>query len=219
MKWFKKLIMPPPPPNNIPIQSQATLSSDFKVTNTAQTTNTWLESFNYDYEFLLRYARLLSLLPTNTKKFPPVRSILDLGCGMQYLKEVIKHDFKFKNAKYLGVDLYAHKSDTLLCDFNQKEFPKLTKDYDLIVCAGLFEYIVDLEFLIERICELEPHYILCSYNFLDFTQKHNPIWVKLHTQEELFSFFFKRNYKLLTYESDESKETLITGYFLFYKNL
>lgn len=169
---------------------------------------------------MLRYAKLLNLLPTNTKKFPPVRSILDLGCGMQYLKEVIKHDFKFKNAKYLGVDLYAHKDDTLVCDFNKKEFPKLTKDYDLIVCAGLFEYIVDLEFLIERICELEPHYILCSYNFSEFNLSHNKIWVeKLHTQRELFEFFFKRNYRLFSYVSDENKENLRTGYFLFYKNL
>ena len=201
MKWFKKKSLNTPPHSQL------------------ENSNTWLESFNYDYEFLLRYVRLLSLLPTNTKKFPPVRSILDLGCGMQYLKEVIKHDFKFKNAKYLGVDLYAHKEDTLLCDFNKKEFPKLTKDYDLIVCAGLFEYIVDLDFLIERICELEPRYILCSYNFLDFTLKHNPIWVdKLHTQEELFSFFFKRNYKLFSYESNENLTKNTAGYFLFYKN-
>lgn len=199
MKWFKKKSTTPPPKKLDKI------------------TNTWLENFTYDFEFLLRYEKLLNLLPTNLNKFPRVDSILDLGCGMQYLREVMKHDFRFKNVQYLGVDLYAHKNDTIICDFNQKEFPKLSKDYRCVVCAGLFEYIVDLEFLIEKICALEPCYVLCSYNFKDFNLNHNPIWVKkLHTQEELFGFFMKRNFKLLSYKSDENKEKLTTGYFLFF---
>lgn len=179
--------------------------------------NTWLESFEYDKSFKERYEKLLNLLPRNYALYKKVESVLDLGCGVQYLREVIESKDEFKGCVYSGVDLYAHKSDNIICDFNKKQLPALPHShYDLIVCAGLLEYIYDMKFFIDYVAKFRANYILCSYNFGNLTDYRNEIWTpKLYTQGELFTLFFKHKYSLLYYHSDMINESAETGYFLF----
>lgn len=173
--------------------------------------NTWKSSFNYDVEFKQRSQILLDLLSQEEKK--NLRSVLDLGCGIQYFKDVLRENGLAPI--YCGVDLYPHKEDNILCDFNKGEFPNFSKQgFDLIVCAGLFEYIVDLQGLVNKICALSPNHILCSYNF-DGISLQNSIWVNRLDQKSLFNLFFLNDYYLNDYKTHRRNNP--TGYFLFCK--
>lgn len=173
----------------------------------------WKRDFKYDLEFKQRAQILLDLLSPEARE--SLESVLDLGCGVQYFREVLRENHL--NPSYVGVDLYPHQEDNILCDFNQGEFPYFSKDsFTLIVCAGLFEYIWDLPKFIKRICSLSPKLILCSYNFINASEIDNEIWVRNRlTQEELFNVFLQNNYCLNIYKTH--KRNLPTGYFCFCK--
>lgn len=175
--------------------------------------NTWKYDFKYDLEFKQRAQILFDLLSKEARN--RLKSVLDLGCGIQYFREVLVENSL--NLNYYGVDLYPHKPDNILCDFNQDNFPNFVQDsFDLVVCAGLFEYIFDLPRLIKRICALSPQFILCSYNFDNTSGVDNEIWVKNRLKQgELFDLFLQNHYCLNTYKTH--KRSLPTGYFLFYK--
>lgn len=175
--------------------------------------NLWKRDFKYDLEFKQRAQILLDLLSPEARE--SLESVLDLGCGVQYFREVLRENHL--NPSYVGVDLYPHQEDNILCDFNQGEFPYFSKDsFTLIVCAGLFEYIWDLPKFIKRICSLSPKLILCSYNFINASEIDNEIWVRNRlTQEELFNVFLQNNYCLNVYKTH--KRNLPTGYFCFCK--
>lgn len=130
--------------------------------------NKWLEEYAYSEKFKKRYGRLINLLEDENYD-----SVLDLGCGVQYLRDIIP-DVVY----YTGVDLYQHKQDTLICDFNKGEFAKELDKYDLVVTAGLLEYIYELNKLIENIGLATGKYYLCSYHFKEFTPKVQDIWVE-----------------------------------------
>ncbi|WP_194145408.1 methyltransferase domain-containing protein [Helicobacter sp. MIT 05-5294] len=172
----------------------------------------WRADFQYDLEFKQRAQILLDLLSPTAKK--SLKSVLDLGCGVQYFREVLEENGL--KLKYCGVDLYPHKSDNILCDFNANEFPQFRKNaFDCVVCAGLFEYILDLSCFVGKICTLEPKYILCSYNFANISPQ-NKIWVeKRLNQQELLGLFFGYGYGLNLYKTH--KRANPTGYFCFCK--
>lgn len=180
--------------------------------------NTWKEDFEYSLEFVERYRILLKLLP-QAKKYKKVESVLDIGCGKQFLRDVLNEQH-IPIQKYIGVDLYQHKKDTIICDLNNESLPNMG-NFDLVVCAGVLEYIYDVKGLLKQIFGLEPFYFLCSYNFSNLNRTHNPIWVKnMMTQKEILDYCIEAGYNLFAYESDENKETLQTGYFLFtHKNV
>lgn len=193
------------------IESQNTDSKLCGGQNRELVENTWKEDFAYDLEFKQRAQILLDLLSKEARK--SLKSVLDLGCGIQYFKEVLAENGL--NPDYCGVDLYPQKPDNILCDFNQGEFPIFSQNqFDLIVCAGVFEYIHDLPSFVSKICALQPKYILCSYNFVN-VGGDNKIWVKRLKQEELFDLFLQQDYCLNTYKTH--KRSLPTGYFLFCK--
>lgn len=85
--------------------------------------NLWKEDFKYDLEFKQRAQILLDLLSPEAKE--SLESVLDLGCGVQYFREVLKENHL--NPSYVGVDLYPHQEDNILCDFNHGEFPIFLK--------------------------------------------------------------------------------------------
>ena len=58
--------------------------------------NTWKSNFNYIDLYEYRINNMISLLNLNN-----ITSVMDLGCGMQTLKNKIP-----KSIKYIGVDLY-----------------------------------------------------------------------------------------------------------------
>lgn len=89
------------------------------------------------------------------------KSILDIGCGEEYLKKLID----IKKVRYIPCDYVRRSDDTVVCDLNRYEFPKVSAD--VIFISGCIEYIQDPEWLIGQ-CTAVGRKILISYAPLEF---------------------------------------------------
>jgi hypothetical protein len=190
------------------IKKLESISVETNTEKSIEQPNTWQGTFEYNPDMKLRYENMLKLLPPNHS----YDSVLDLGCGVQYLKEFVG------GVAYAGVDLHKHKEDNIVCDFNKKEF--VQNKADLVVAAGVFEYIYDLKWFINHVCEASNKYVLCSYNFKEFTGAFNTIWVNSLTQTEMFGMFFQNDFKLVAYAPDPINPIPnTTGYFCFERKI
>lgn len=86
-----------------------------------------------------------------------IKSILDLGAGNMSLKKYIS-----KNINYYPVDYCRRDDDTILCNFNRKEFPE--QKADAVFISGLLEYISDYSWFVKEICNCGAKEIILSYN-------------------------------------------------------
>ena len=146
--------------------------------------NTWEKNYEYKNEFEYRIDNMISLLNLNN-----ITSVMDLGCGMQTLKNKIP-----KSIKYIGVDLYKHVDSTIQIDFNKGEF--YNENVDIIFCSGIFEYIYNLESFIENITK-NTNIIIGSYNFIEDAQIRPDIWVNSYNINDFINLWNNFNYKLL----------------------
>lgn len=78
------------------------------------------------------------------KLIPREASILDLGGGWGYLHELLP------NNRYQSLDQEPWTNLTTKADFNKSEFPNVGV-FDIIVCAGILEYIDELEKFLKAI--------------------------------------------------------------------
>lgn len=145
--------------------------------------NTWDESHAYSYEDRSRFLGKLV-------DFSQITSLLDLGCGEQTF---LKENKIPKNVKYTGVDLYKHCKTTIVKDFNKHE--KIGLKTDIAICAGVFEYIYDLPFLIDDICK-NSKAVIATYWFAENLKKRPKIWVNAYNKKELYKLFEKNGFKL-----------------------
>ena len=93
-----------------------------------------------------------------------IESILDLGAGNMSLKKYIS-----KNISYYPVDYRRRDKDTILCNFNRKEFPE--QKADAVFISGLLEYISDYSWFIEAVCNCGAKEIILSYNVRNCHEK------------------------------------------------
>jgi len=116
-----------------------------------------------------------------------ISSIYDLGCGKQSLREY----FEQKNIKYIPVDKYSRSKDTIVVDFNKKEFPK--KKVDCCLLLGVFEYIKGLQSFIDLIEKKTQKIIICSFCFLANKKTREATgWINHIYDEEVFLRKFKK---------------------------
>ncbi len=99
----------------------------------------WQDREHFDEDWKNRIALMASL-------FGKEKSVLDLGCGMQWLK-----DFCPSGMQYYPVDYTNRSDDTIICDFNRYEFPHIHADIAFI--SGVMEYIVDYRWFVESIAK------------------------------------------------------------------
>jgi len=173
---------------------------------------TWSENFTYNPDMITRASNMLSLLDG-----AEYGSILDLGCGIQYLREVIPD-----NVRYIGVDQYQHKKDTIICDFNKKQFPQVINGEevhsDIVFIAGLLEYLKYKKWLLKEACKASDKYILLSYNFKEFVNIPANIWLPLSSQKEILNVMFDNSFRLSKLIKDPlSGKVNVTLYMLFEK--
>lgn len=139
--------------------------------------NKWQENFEYNEDMVQRLKNMLCLVDMNE-----IKSVADLGCGPQYLRDLLNSSGW--SGEYVGLDLYKHKESTIVCDFNKNEFP-LQEKYDLIIIAGLLEYIDNIEYFFNKVKTVAGKYILFSYIFYELAKKSSNIWMPLASQKAL----------------------------------
>ena len=74
-----------------------------------------------------------------------VKSVMDLGAGAMSLQKYIP-----AQVEYYPVDYCKRAENTIVCDFEDEQFPE--KQVDCIVASGMLEYIANLEWFVEQIC-------------------------------------------------------------------
>lgn len=86
-----------------------------------------------------------------------IKSVIDLGAGGMLLKNMLPSD-----TIYYPVDYVSRCSETIVCDFNKKEFPDVKAD--CCYCGGILEYVEDADWFIEKIKETGCKKFLLSYS-------------------------------------------------------
>lgn len=87
-------------------------------------------------------------------------SVMDLGCGKMWLNEYLKQEIT-----YIPVDYCKRSADTIVADFNKKQFPSVYVDN--IFISGCLEYLNNPEWFIKKTAEYSRHKIILSYCILE----------------------------------------------------
>lgn len=80
--------------------------------------------------------------------------VLDLGGGFEKLRGLLRGC-----RRYHSIDLAPWTDETIVADFNKREFPEV-KPVDFIVCQGILEYIDNPAIFLISIREYGPNLIL-----------------------------------------------------------
>ena len=106
-----------------------------------ESNNSWkqfeeINRLNHDKQMLWeqRAEDMATLIPKD------IKSVMDLGCGNERLRKYLK-----KDVKYYGLDYIKRNEQTIVCDLNEQEIPKI--NVDVYYMAGLLCYINDIEAL------------------------------------------------------------------------
>ena len=108
------------------------------------------------------------------------KSVMDLGAGSMHLRQLLNPD-----VVYYPVDYKKNAVDTIVCDFNKKEFPNISAD--VIVAAGILEYMEFPYWFLETITK---H---CKKLILSYRGKEKFSDSVLSTNE-IISYLAKQNF-------------------------
>ena len=140
--------------------------------------NNWKDIEYFDDSWKNRIAEMASFLEKE-------QIILDLGCGMQWLKEFLP-----AGAKYYPIDYISRSDDTIICDFNKHEFPNIHADVAFV--SGVLEYIDDYKWFIDSISRFCTVAIVsyCSVEgFPDIQMRRSLSWVNDLKLKDLITLF------------------------------
>lgn len=117
----------------------------------------------------------------------PNSSVLDVGAGAMTLKSYLP-----AGCTYQPVDVVLGCTDTLLANFNTRSIPVIPARYDYVVCSGVLEYIVDVDYFLNIVKQWGERIIL-SYAILDLSpdigsRKSNG-WFNHFTKDQLEKTF------------------------------
>ncbi len=121
------------------------------------------------------------------------KSVLDLGCGRQWLREFLP-----VRCRYYPVDYKPRSEDTIVCDFNHKCFPEIKADLAFI--SGSLEYIEDPAWFISQVAAQCSSAIVsyCSLEkFPAISERRNLAWVNDLAKQELVTLFVKQGMGLV----------------------
>ena len=128
-----------------------------------------------------------------------IKSIADYGAGKMYMKECIDSD-----VSYFPIDYIRRTDETIVCDFNRGEFPKLQTDVAL--CLGIFEVLNSAETLMQHVCENTDKDIIVSYpttdKFPDIEGRRTSAYLNDLTEAMILSTMDNHGFKLLNQVED-----------------
>ena len=129
-----------------------------------KSTKSWIEIEKYENEKIdldlwnnrnIEIAKLVS---------DESESLLDLGCGNRQLEKLIS-----AKCKYYPVDYCNRGENTIVCDFNNHQFPEVYAD--IVVGSGILEHIIDYKWFIKCMCDHCKKNIIVSYAY---SEEGNP---------------------------------------------
>jgi 2-polyprenyl-3-methyl-5-hydroxy-6-metoxy-1,4-benzoquinol methylase len=116
---------------------------------------------------------------------PDHSTVLDIGAGSQTLR------LHLPSCEYTAVDIITMIPETIHADFNNNIIPELPATYDVVVCSGVLEYIVDCRSFVNQISTW-GNSLICSYA----STTHNPAvdrakhgWQHSMTEAEFINLF------------------------------
>ena len=131
-------------------------------------------------------------------------SVVDLGCGQMWLR-----DFLAPGNTYTGVDYRQRGEDTLVCDFNQGEFPDIHADTYFV--SGCLEYVVDHEAFIgdiSRHCRTCIISYCCVEDFANISLRRHRAWKNDLNRDQLVNVFEQFGMSLKTENKTDSKNSI-----------
>lgn len=119
-------------------------------------------------------------------------SVLDLGAGQMYLRRILP-----AHTAYYPVDYIRRCDQTIVCDFNKKEFPDVKADVAFL--SGILEYISDVVWFFDCITNSVNKIILsysCIDSFPDIEYRQSRGWQSNLTTDEIITAFHARGFML-----------------------
>lgn len=104
-----------------------------------------------------------------------VKNVLDLGAGSEPMRSLLP-----ENVTYYPVDYKKLTENTIVCDFNKKEFPEMKAD--VVILVGVHSYVNTQRWLIDKAVEAlnENGQLIISFNYstgnyhaFDFIKKYH----------------------------------------------
>jgi hypothetical protein len=128
----------------------------------------------------------------------PNDKVVDLGCGMMWLKKFLKN-----TNIYIPVDYKQRSEDTIVCDFNNAEFPKVFADVFFV--SGCLEYVENYNWFIENISNHSSRCVVsyCTTDkFNNISVRENLMWKNHLSESDIIAIFKKHGFIL--------KDTILT---------
>lgn len=144
----------------------------------------WQDIEYFDDAWRARIRQMAEFIPANA-------TVMDLGCGPGWLREIIDA------RSYTGVDYRPRKEDTVVCDFNKRQFPEFQRDVAFV--SGCLEYVHDYRWFIAQICDKADVCIL-SYCLVEIHQdlaaRRRAGWVNDLTLDDIKREFVRHSFRL-----------------------
>jgi len=144
----------------------------------------WKDIEYFDDSMRQRVEQMAAYIPANA-------TVMDLGCGERTLSRMIG------SATYVGVDYRSRGENTVVCDFNKRQFPDLRCDVAFV--SGCLEYVTDHRWFIGQICDKVAMCVLsyCTLeSFPDRLNRRRLGWVNDLTSHHIKQEFAKNRFHL-----------------------
>jgi hypothetical protein len=172
---------------------------DFILNKFFRKGGSWKTREYFDEVWKLRIKQMAENIPVGS-------SVMDLGCGKEWLKEFLP-----SQCTYNGSDYTPRSPSTIVCDFNKFEFPSLQVDVTFV--SGCLEYVINYEWFINQISVSTANRCILSYcaieYFPDTKKRVERNWVNNLTGIEIIELFQKNNFVLLNQTLTETNNLIL----------
>jgi hypothetical protein len=149
---------------------------------TVKRKKTWKDIEYFDERWMERIEKMSKFIDVS-------ESVMDLGCGKMWLQS-----FLDKSTAYYPVDYVKRSENTIVADFNKKEFPSL--NVDVVFASGVLEYIDDPDWFVKQISACSNKCILsyCTMDYFpDIKIRKSAKWVNNLFFKDIENLFNKNN--------------------------
>jgi len=130
-------------------------------------------------------------------------SVLDLGCGKMWLRQFLK------NNDYYPVDYTDRGAGSIVCNFNQRQFPQNSADIAFV--SGVLEYVVDAQWFVSCIAQ-KCRRCVVSYCLLednpDLDSRRKRAWVNDFSRADIIRMFSVAGFQLASEDQTFAKNRM-----------